>query len=130
MSQEGAQGRGEKIGAQKEALGGLHSPENCDERRRQWDLRRANSSCWLRDLKGREGVKREGVEGYKGEGSGWLMAASNVRNQEGEFRIETAVVEIEDDDVSMTSSNFFLFVFLFSFIIFDSGLQIKSNKFV
>ena len=42
MSQEGAQGRGEKIGAQKEALGGLHSPENCDERRRQWDLRRAN----------------------------------------------------------------------------------------
>ena len=58
------------------------------------------------------------------------MVASFGRIQGGNRRAETAMGEIEDDDVSMTSSNFFLFVFLFSFIIFDSGLQIKSNKFV
>ena len=51
-------------------------------------------------------------------------------NQGERNRIETAVVMIEDDDVTWRHQIFFLFVFLFSYIIFDLGLQFKSNKFV
>ena len=66
----GARERGEQREAKRGQREPLASPESTSNGGGRAPLRRARSAASRHDSKGREGVKREGVEGYKGMGSG------------------------------------------------------------
>ena len=67
------------------------------------------------------GQRERRARASKGRARGGQGCLQSAAIKMGEDRAETATGEIEDDAVI----KFLLFVFLFSFIIFYSGLQIK-----
>ena len=73
-------------------------------------------AAWRHDSMGKERGKKEGVVGFKVEGSGRRGVPSIGSNQEGRSIGRTAVVEIEDGDVILRHHHFFLFSFLFCFL--------------
>ena len=94
------------------------------------ELRRAILAAWRHESRGKKRGMREEAVGFIGEGSGGEGNALIVGSQGGGLIWEETAgsSKVEDDDVIIL---FFLFLlFLFSFISFDLGLQINSNKFV
>ena len=81
--------------------------------------------------RGSRGKTERGERASKGRARGGQGCLQSRAIKEEHLGQKLPWTSFEGDDVSMASSNFsFLFIFLFSLITFELGLQIKSNKFV